>query len=257
MIRRFRWFAAILALTWLGAAGFLYLEQRELLYYPRGTRVAAAQTDFSVADQGLTLRGWVLNPGQPRALLYFGGNGDAVQEYRELLRQWAPDRTIYLLAYRGYGASDGSPSEQALFADAVALYDAVRGHHGGIALVGRSLGTGIATYLAAQRPAERLALITPYDSIARVAQLRYPLFPVGLLLHDKYESWRYAPQVHCPVLIVEAQNDRTIPARSTERLQAAFSPPPRFVRIDGAGHDSIMRRPDTAAALNGFLGAAQ
>jgi uncharacterized protein len=256
MLRLLKWLLALAALAWLGASAFLYFEQRSLLYYPQGTRVPADQTDFSIVDQGLTLRGWVLNPGQADALLYFGGNGDAVEKSRDLLAQWAPQRTVYLLAYRGYGASDGSPTEQGLFADALALYDAVRGHHARIAAVGRSLGTGVATYLASQRPVERLALITPYDSIARVAQQDYPVIPVSLLLHDKYESWRYAPKANCPVLIVEAQDDETIPADSTARLQAAFRPPPQFVRVDGAGHNSILRRPETAEAMTAFLKAS-
>ena len=253
MIRILKWILALAVLAWLGACGFLYFAQRSLLYFPQGTRLPASETDFSIVDQGLSLRGWVLNPGQADAVLYFGGNGDAVQKSRDLLAQWAPQRTVYMLAYRGYGASDGSPTELGLFADAMALYDAVSPHHHGIAAIGRSLGTGVASYLAAQRPVERLALITPYDSIARLGQRQYPMFPVNLLLRDKYESWRYAAQVHCPVLIVEAQNDQTIPADSTARLQAAFSPPPQFVRMDGAGHNTILRRPETGAAMTAFL----
>jgi uncharacterized protein len=253
MLRLLKWLLALAALAWLGTCAFLYFDQRSLLYYPVGTRLPADKTDFSINDQGLTLRGWVLNPGQPDAVLFFGGNGDAVEKLRDVLAQWAPQRTVYLLAYRGYGASDGSPTEQGLFADALALYDTVSPRHRRIAAIGRSLGTGVATYLAAQRPLQQLALITPYDSIARVARHDYPIFPVNLLLHDKYESWRYAPQVHCPVLMVEAQDDKTIPADSTTRLQAAFDPPPQFLRVDGAGHNSILRRPETAVALTAFL----
>lgn len=256
MIRILKWVLALAVLAWLGACAFLYFDQRGLLYYPVGTRLPADQTDFSITDQGLTLRGWVLNPGQADAVLFFGGNGDAVEKLRDLLAQWAPRRTMYLLAYRGYGASDGSPTEQGLFADALALYDAVHDHHGHVAAIGRSLGTGVAAYLAAQRPLQRLVLITPYDSIARVAQHDYPIFPASLLLRDKYESWRYAPRVHCPVLMIEAGDDGVIPADSTARLRAAFNPPPRFVRVDGAGHNTIMRRPETGTAISAFLNSA-
>jgi uncharacterized protein len=254
MPRLLKWLALPALLLWLGGNAWLYFAQRSLLYFPQDSHVPASETDFSLTDRdGLVLRGWVLNPGQAQALLYFGGNGDAVQKSRELLAQWAPQRTIYLLAYRGYGASDGSPSERGLFEDALALYDKVAPQHAGVAVLGRSLGTGVATWLASQRPVQRLGLITPYDSVARVAQQRFPVVPVGLLLKDKYESWRYAPQVHCPVLIVEAQNDRTIPAPSTERLRAAFAPPPQFLRVAGAGHNSILTAPATADALSAFL----
>jgi pimeloyl-ACP methyl ester carboxylesterase len=246
------WLLILVPLAYLGCLGLLYAGQRSLLYFPQGTQVPAAQTDFALRDGGVTLRGWVMNPGRSRALLFFGGNGDAVQNLRERLAQWAPQRTVYLLAYRGYGASEGAPSEAALYADALALYDAVRAQHTQIAVLGRSLGTGVAIYLAAQRPVERLALITPYDSVARVAQQRFPMFPVQWLIKDKYESWRYAPQVHCPVLVVEAQADEIIPARSTERLLTTFNPAPQLLRVQ-AGHDSIMRAPAAAQALSAFL----
>lgn len=254
MLRKvLRWILLLAPLAYLGCLGALYAGQRSLLYFPQGTLVPAAQTDFALRDHGVTLRGWVINPGQDRALLFFGGNGDAVQHLRERLAQWAPGRTVYLLAYRGYGASEGTPSEAALFADALALYDAVRAQHAQVAVLGRSLGTGVATYLAAQRPVERLALVTPFDSVAQVAQQRFPMFPVKWLIKDKYESWRYAPQVHCPVLVVEAQADQVIPADNTERLLAAFAQPPQFLRVPQAGHDSILRAPATAQALGDFL----
>jgi pimeloyl-ACP methyl ester carboxylesterase len=140
-----------------------------------------------------------------------------------------------------------------LFGDALALYDDVRTRQADIAVVGRSLGSGVATWLASQRPLSRLVLVTPFDSIARIAQHRFPLLPAALLMEDKYESWRYAPAVHCPALVIEAQNDEVIPAASTARLMQAFSPVPKFIRIDGVGHGSIVGDPRYAAAVTDFL----
>ncbi|MFI4980823.1 MAG: alpha/beta hydrolase [Nevskiales bacterium] len=247
------WSAGLLALAYAGAAIFLDLQQRSLLYFPQGTHVAPEQTDYALQRDGVTLRGWVMNPGQARALIYFGGNGDAVQKMREDYARWGAGRTVYLVAYRGYGASDGTPTEAALFGDALAIYDDVRTRQREIAVVGRSLGSGVATYLASQRPVERLALVTPFDSIARIAQGRFPIFPAQLILKDKYESWRYAPQVRCPVLVLEAQNDSVVPAASTARLLEKFTPAPKFLRIDHVGHGNIIRDPVYAAAITDFL----
>lgn len=93
-----------------------------------------------------------------------------MQVNRDDFTRWFPGRSVYLLAYRGYGASDGAPSQQALLADAVAFYDAVQAQHLGqpIVAIGRSLGSEIAAYLASQRPLSQLVLITPYGSMADV-----------------------------------------------------------------------------------------
>ena len=153
------WSIALLALGYVACAIFLDVEQRTLLYFPQYTHVEPGQTNFALQRGAVTLRGWVMHPGQSRALIYFGGNGDAVQTMREDYARWASDRTVYLLAYRGYGASDGAPTEAALFGDALALYDDVRTRQQDIAVVGRSLGSGVATWLAAQRPLQKLVLV--------------------------------------------------------------------------------------------------
>ena len=144
----------LLCAAYAGICTYLYTQQRTLLYVPRFTRVAASHTDFSLVRGDATLRGWVVNPGQPRAILYFGGNGEAIQQNRSSFTQWFPGTTTYLLAYRGYGASDGAPEETLLFADALALYDDVHTAHPGmpISVIGRSLGSGIASYVASRRP---------------------------------------------------------------------------------------------------------
>lgn len=253
MTRILKWAAAVLLLGYLGCGAALYFAQRSLLYHPEHTRVDAAQTNYTLQRGDVTLRGWVLNPGRPRALVYFGGNGDAVQTMGGDYARWAPDRTVYLVAYRGYGASGGRPSQEALFGDALAIYDDLRSRHAAVAAVGRSLGSGVATWLASQRPLEKLILVTPFDSVARIAQGRFPIFPVGLLLRDRYDSWRYAPAVHCPLLVLVAPLDQVVPAASTARLVRRFSPPPQVIDIPGSGHGSIVGDPAYGEAVAAFL----
>lgn len=176
-----------------------------------------------------------------------------MEEAREELARWFPERTIYLLAYRGYAASSGEPAERALVADALAWFDRVAASHVAVAVIGRSLGSGVAVQLAAQRPVERLALVTPFDSMVRVAQAFYPLLPVDWLARERYESWRYAPRVHCPVLIVRAGQDELVPAASTQALAAAFSPPPALQVVPGAGHNDIQEYSDYRIGLGRFM----
>ena len=247
------WLVGTIAALYVAAAIFLYVNQRSLLFFPQFTKASAQETTYTLKHGNFALRGWIVHPGKRRALIYFGGNAEPVQNARAEYARWAPDRTLYFVAYRGYGASDGEPSEAALFADALAVYDDVHAHHVDVAVVGRSLGSGVATWVASQRPLERLVLITPYDSVARVVQHRYPIFPVALMMHDTFESWRYAPAVRCPVLILEARDDLAIPPASTERLIQTFTPAPQVVRIDRGGHAGLQNDPSFVTAITDFL----
>ena len=201
----------------------------------------------------------MVNPGQPRAILYFGGNGEAIQQNRASFTQWFPGTTTYLLAYRGYGASDGAPEETLLFANALALYDDVHTAHPGmpISVIGRSLGSGVASYVASRRPVTRLALVTPFDSMVEVAQARYPWLPVRTLVKDRYESNRYLATFRGPVLMVRAGRDQVIGWARTQALIDALSRPPQVLELPEAGHNSVQEFPAYVQALENFLQRAE
>jgi pimeloyl-ACP methyl ester carboxylesterase len=248
----------LLALLLLGYAGLctlLYFKQRDLIYYPAATTVPAAATDFKLAHEGVTLRGWQLNPGKDRALIYFGGNAERLEASREEFARLFPDRTVYLLSYRGYGASEGQPGEEALFGDALALYDDVRARQpqAPIAVIGRSLGSGVASYLASHRPVERLVLVTPFDSLAEVAQAHYPMFPVRLLMRDRYQSTDYLPRYAGPLLVLRGGRDEVIPPSNTNHLLAALARKPQVVDFSDAGHNDISQDPAYVETLCDFM----
>ncbi len=245
----------LLVAAYAGICAYLYSQQRSLLYFPQFTRVAAAQTDFTLVRGGTSLRGWVVNPGRPRAVLYFGGNGEPIQNNRASFAQWFPGDTTYLLAYRGYGASDGAPNEALLFADALALYDDVHAAHPAmpISVIGRSLGSGVASYVASKRPVARLALVTPFDNMADVAQARYPWLPVRALVKDRYDSARYLASFHGPVLVIRAGHDEIIDRARTQRLIKALPRPPQVLELPNAGHNSVQDVPAYAQALEVFF----
>lgn len=246
-------FAALLLVLYGTFCIYLCFGQRHLMYQPQGSWPVRRPPDFSLRRGAVTLRGWVVHPGQAKALLYFGGNGERIEDRRDDLGRWFPDRTIYLLPYRGYADSDGEPSEQALIDDAQALYDVVAREHADIAVIGRSLGSGVAMQLAAQRPLQRLVLVTPFDSMLQVAKAQYPFAPVRWLLKDRYESWRYATQVRCPVLVLRAGDDQLVTADRTAALMASFPTRPREIVIEGEGHNTIQDDPDYALAIGAFL----
>lgn len=239
-----------IAILFVGLCGVLFVFQRSLIYFPQprsnqdgttlmtlqaGTRTVAVSTRPAVGSN---------------ALIYFGGNAEDVSLDMPDFSLAFPNYAIYLLHYPGYGGSSGSPSEQAIFADALALFDRVHAQHQNIVVVGRSLGSGVAIYVASLRPVARLVLVTPYDSLQDVAAQNYPYLPVRWLLRDKFESWRYAPQVVAPTRIIVAEQDEVIPRASTDRLRTRFKNGiVSYVVVAGAGHNTISDSADYLSLL--------
>lgn len=228
--RRLIALAAPLLAAYAGLCLLVFMQQRDLIYLAEPTRVAARDTDFALPrEDGVVLRGWLAAAGQPDALLYFGGNAEEVGRLRDRVGVLFPGHAVHLLAYRGYGASDGRPTEADLGADAVALYDHVRASRpqARIRVVGRSLGSGVAAFLASRRPVDRLVLVTPFDSMAALAGHHYPWLPVGLLLRERYPSQHHLANHDGATLVVRAGRDRVVPPARTDALVAAL-PSPRW-----------------------------
>lgn len=237
--------------------GWMYARQHALMYYPHLTKADVQQTDFGIARNGIMLNGWLVNIGKPGAVIYFGGNAERIEEMRDEFARWFPDSSVYLVPYRGFGASEGTPSEAALFEDALAVYDQVRARQAGapITVIGRSLGSGVASYVASQRDVAKLALVTPFDSMADVAQAHYPWLPVRWLVQDRYESTRHLAKYNGPVLVIRAGKDQVVPPANTDRLIASLSRQPQVIDLPGADHNSIGVDPAYGEALTAFVAA--
>jgi uncharacterized protein len=242
----------LLATAYLGATALLYVGQHSLLYHPRPALATDDLRRFETGPGGPTV--WEIAGGQAGALIYFGGNGEDITRNAAAFRRELPDWTVYLACYRGYCGSDGTPSESSLFADALTVHDALRSRHARLAALGRSLGSGVAVHLAAERPLDRLVLVTPYDSIEQVAASRYPAFPVRWLIRDRFDSLGRAPGLKLPVLALLAQHDHVIPLVHSERLIGALPAERTLVRvIAGTDHNSIGAASAYWAVLRQFL----
>ena len=230
----------ISVIVYLGFGLYLYLAQRSFMYFPTVERASSAARVEYVQNQDEQIKLWIVGPDSDRAVIYFGGNAEDVYANAAEFRRALPERTVYLVNYRGYGGSSGSPTEAALFADALSIFDTLSERHTEIAVIGRSLGSGVATYLASRREVDRLILATPHDSVLAVAQSMYPVYPVSLLLKDRYESVSYAPGIQAPTLLVIAEHDRIIPHRHSTRLAEAFDPGlVEQVVIQKVGHNGL------------------
>jgi pimeloyl-ACP methyl ester carboxylesterase len=233
--------------------GGLYIGQRSLLYYPTPESHSTAANVLRLETAGATLKVWRIAHGSDHAILYFGGNAEDVAWNIEPFTALFPESDVYLVNYRGYGGSTGSPSEAALLEDAEAVYDRARANHSTVSVIGRSLGSGVAVHVASVRDVRRIVLVTPYDSVMNVAKAQFAIFPVALLLEDKFDSYSKAGALDMPTLLLLAEHDRVIPRRHSERLVTALPSGVRVQTIPGTNHDSIADSAAYRQALHDFL----
>ncbi len=240
--------------AYLGLVAWVYVTQRAQIYFPVPAIHHTGARTIWVESDGERIKVWHVARDRPQALIYFGGNAEDVAGNIEIFAAAFPEHSLFLVNYRGYGGSTGRPTEAGLRADALAIFDQVREAHPDIAVVGRSLGSGVAVALASQRPVERLVLVTAYDSLINVAREYFGWLPVGLLLKDRYESAGLAPRIRAPVLIVIAAEDEIISRPRSEALAAAFAPGQvRIEVVPGAGHNTLDLSPRYLGAIQRFL----
>ncbi|CAG1004972.1 hypothetical protein BURK1_03160 [Burkholderiales bacterium] len=209
---------------------------------------------------GVTVRGWLaLPPRSPaRAVIYLGGNAEEVSWLVASADRFG-GRAVALVNYRGFGGSDGKPGEEALVGDAIALHDALAARSGiepgGIAVMGRSLGTGIAVRLASQRPVDRAVLVSPYDSIEAVGAHHFPSALVRALIADRYDAKSLAPALRIPLLAIAAGRDDIIPEARSRELYRAWGGQKRWISLPQAGHNDLQARPEFWRDIGSFLAA--
>lgn len=250
--RRMLWSLLAIAIgVYAAICVFFLIFQRSFIYMPRPETPAHAPA-FTLDVPGARVRISSRPHDGPKAVIYFGGNAEDVAYTLPELAALFPDRAIYLMHYRGYCGSSGRPAETALRSDARALFQMVHARHSDVIVVGRSLGSSLAIQLAAEEPVSRIVLITPFESILRIAQRTAPFLPMALLLDDKYESWRFAPRVTCPTLIIAASHDELVPLGDTEALLRAFRPGVATLRVmDDTDHNSVSDKAEFWEALAG------
>jgi pimeloyl-ACP methyl ester carboxylesterase len=247
---------AVLAIIYFLVMALLFVFQRSLLFPVVGEVSGINRETIVFTNKGIDLHGWVLNQGKPKAIVYFGGNAEQISGNIHLFESTLHEYSVYLVDYRGYGKSAGKPTEDGLFSDALFIYDQIKSEHSSISTIGRSLGSGVAVFLGANRVIEKLVLLTPYDSIAEVAQSHYPMFPTRYLVRDKFESISRAADISVPVLVVAAELDLVVPSIHTEKLlDQLVNSEVSFKMVKNVGHNNIDEFGEYSAALLDFFAA--
>ena len=247
-----------LALVYAAVCVGLFLMQRSFIYFPQPRHAPPGTPLLTFSVDGRQVLATMRERAGDRALVYFGGNSEDVSGSLPGLGTLFPDHALYLLHYPGYGGAPGKPTEAALVADGLALFDEVVRKHPRVTVIGRSLGSGVAVQVASARPVEQLVLVAPYDSIEGVAESRFPMIPVSWILQDKFDSGSRVSGIKAPTLIIEVEGDKVIPRASTERLFARFPKGQATMGVVvGAHHNFPDTHPDYVRLMRGLGDAAR
>jgi pimeloyl-ACP methyl ester carboxylesterase len=251
----------IIAVVVIGFPLLMYLAQDSLIFFPQPRTDAqrerivaqrpAAESLFIDAADGTRLHAWHVK-GDP-LILYFGGNAEEVSWMLDDAARRTPGTGWLLVDYRGYGSSGGSPSEAALVGDAIRWYDQMSTQYKTVYVFGRSLGSGVAVQLTAQRPVAGVILVAPFDSLVEVGKRHYPILPVSWLLRHRFDSMALAPKITAPLLCIVASGDEVVPAEHSKRLFDAWGGEKRWVGLEGAGHNSTDDAADYWPSIRKFL----
>lgn len=258
---------------YLAGGLMLVLNQRNLLYFPTPPIVHGLPIEF-FEHAGERISVIVVNPTHARpgharpgrarpsrarpyrdlAVLYFGGNGESAAQTALQFQSLELDACFYFVNYRGYGGSTGTPSESALFEDARFIYESLAARHDDIAVMGRSLGSGVAVMLASEYKPSHLILVSPFDSIVNVAAARFPIYPIHWLIQDRYDSIQRASGISAPTSVIIAETDRVVPRVHTLALFDALVPERLIsVTLDGSNHNNVSRHPLYLEAVRDHL----
>lgn len=227
---------------------------------PRGLGV---ENVWLTADDGTKLHAWwIPHEAAQFTFLAFHGNAGNVAD-RAMVYEFLRDTPANVLAleYRGYGRSEGRPSERGIYRDADAAYLYLVNTKGKdaktIISFGQSLGTAVAARLAAHHEVGGVVMEAPFPSASRVARKFYWFLPgVGLLLHSQFDTKERLKRINAPILIVHCKQDPVLPFQFGLEVYNAARGPKDFLEINGQCHEeaSVIAPENYRAALRAFLG---
>ncbi|WP_233702657.1 alpha/beta hydrolase [Hyunsoonleella flava] len=230
----------------------LYFMQEKLLFLP-----TVLEQDYQYqfnykfeelnfeTDDGALLNAIHFMVEKPKGIiLYFHGNAGDLSRWGRVTEFFVErGYDVLVMDYRTYGKSKGDLSEHAFYNDAQLFYDYILKHYEEpeITVYGRSLGTGIATYIASKNNPKQLILETPYYSIVDVGKHRFPFLPVETLLKYKFPTYEFIKEVNCPITMFHGTSDQVIPYESAEKLfRSTWKEKQTLIKIDLANHNNII-----------------
>jgi len=256
MKKYFKVLAVAAVVVYGGICALLYTTQDakifpgQFIVFDKTPLPPSAEALSLQVDPNVVLKGYrfYANAKDAPLVLYFGGNADRVEEFLIFAKGYR-NYDIVALNYRGFSQSTGSPSEKNLFSDALKIYDKFV-KNGDVIVVGRSLGSGVASYVASKRAVNGVVLITPFDSIYALAKQKYPFLPVKLLLKHPFLNTKHLSRSNADLAIIEVANDEVVPNTHTQNLIAQTQKPLYRSILEGVTHGDILLHENFAKELN-------
>ncbi|MES9935863.1 MAG: alpha/beta hydrolase [Sedimenticola sp.] len=261
---------AIFLLGYVAIALFLFFTQSSMIYYPNlpSRKISYTPDQFGLPYENVTittgddieLHGWFLPVESPRAtLLFFHGNAGNISHRMDSLTLFHRlGLQTLIIDYRGYGQSEGRPSEQGTYLDAEAAWRYLTERRGidasGIVLFGRSLGGAVAAQLASRREVMGLVIESSFTSVPDLASELYPFLPVRLLARFSYDTRQYLQEIDKPVMINHSRQDEIAPFSHGEKLFQSANPPKRFFELQGGHNEGFLNNSNAyGEALDDFF----
>lgn len=250
------WIIAIVAGIYILFACYLFIFQSNYVYYPNLVLTIPTEDpnrielpfeniSFKTSD-GLKLSGWFIPKENARGVLVFcHGNAGNIRHRLESIKLFNRlGLEVFIFDYRGYGESEGKPTEKGTYQDAeAAWYYLVEDRHvdpAKIIVFGRSLGGGIASWLGAKYTPGALILESTFTSLPDIAATRYWFMPIRLLIRIKYNTAERLSNINCPILVVHSHDDEDIPFNHGQRLYQIASEPKEFLEIAGTHNEGFI-----------------
>ena len=270
LIKFFKITGIILLVLYVTVCALLYFKQDDLLFHPQPNtpkEVAEILNQYPEFDtlsfvmkDGNRTCGYISKDTIKEKLpliIYFGGNAEEVSHLVDY-KAYFQNSIMVLMNYRSFGLSQGEISEQTMFSDALEVYEKLIANpeidSKNIIVVGRSIGTGVATYVSSQRKVNATVLITPYENMIDVAFEKYPFVPISLLIKHRFESDIYAPNISTPMLALISANDQVIPKHHAYKLKVAWKGKTEAFEVN-EDHNTIMKNEDVWKKIEGFVKA--
>jgi uncharacterized protein len=268
LLKFFKIIGIVVAILYIGICTLLYVNQDDLLFHPQPKTLVEVSKILEAAPEFDTLT-FVMKDGNRTCgyiskdtikeklllVLYFGGNAEEVSHLSEY-KTYFPNTVMALINYRSFGLSQGVISEKNMFSDALEVYDKLIANpeidENNVIVIGRSIGTGVATYLSSQRKTNGTVLITPYENMIDVAFEKYPFVPISLLIKHRFESDTYAPNISSPMLALISANDQIIPKHHAYKLKEAWKGKTDALEVN-EDHNSIMSSEEVWKKIEVFV----
>ena len=245
----------------------LYIFQPHYVYYPERTlsgdpgRISLEfETVYFETPDGVKLSGWFIpNESARGVILFCHGNAGNISHRLESIQIFHRlGLEVFIFDYRGYGQSEGKPTEHGTYEDAQAawryLIEERLLNPNEVIVFGRSLGGGVASWLAQSHTPGALILESTFVSLPDIAATLYPYLPVKLLLRFEYNTAEYVSRVDCPLLIIHSRDDEIMPFSHGQRLFQIAKEPKRFLEITGTHNGGfITSGKDYEEGLNAFI----